>query len=94
MKTDASFVQNCQKPTFLTFKTNENRRFIRFKTEDKRRFLRFQTNKTPPTVPTFKYRRKMDRNDQKNVRALIGFGKEKPTKTDDFLRLRFKTDEN
>ena len=33
---------------------------------------------------------KTDQNDEKNVRALIGFGEVKPTKTDDFFCLNPK----
>ena len=37
-----------------------------------------------------KIQTKPDQNDEKNVRALIGFGEVKPTKTDDFLCLNPK----
>ena len=70
-------------PTFLTFKTDENRRILRFETDENRRFLRLKPTKTDDSdvwIPT-----KTDQNDEKNVRALIGFGKVKPTKIDDFL---------
>ena len=40
-----------------------------------------------PTILTFKYRRKPSKATVKNIRALIGFGEAKPTKTDDFLCL-------
>ena len=53
----------------LTFKTDENRRFFRFEIDENRRFLGLNTDENRSN------RRK------KNVRALIGFGEVKATKT-------------
>ena len=43
-----------------------------------------------PTILTLKYLPKTDQNDEKNVRALIGFGEVKASETDDFLCLNPK----
>ena len=85
----------CRKPIFRTFGAGKNQRFERLKpTKPTLRFFKTDENRpfsclTPTKTEAF-YVGETDKNRskrQKSVRALIGFGDVKPTKTDDILCL-------